>query len=124
MYTIPLSDSKFRKLESQLQPRLYSEEGQGLTDGADTFSLPPNIQVMVSNYQLENLHEIFAVSDSEDHSHKIQIKEDEQFSPIVTIVDPATQQPLDRVLLLLHGEKPPEVSCWTLFCYIVAKTIQ
>ena len=45
------------------------------------------------------------------------MKTDEQFSPTVTIVDTATQQPLDCVLLL-HDEKPPEVSCRTLFCYI------
>ena len=48
---------------------------------------------------------------------------DEQFSPTVTIVDTATQQPFDCVLLV-HGEKPPEVSCRTLFCYIpVAETV-
>ena len=72
---------------------------------------------MVSNYQLEHLNKIIAISDSEYLSHKIQT--DEQFSPIVTIVDTATRQPFDCVLLL-HGEKPPEVSCRTLFCYITA----
>ena len=73
---------------------------------------------MVSNYELGNLHKIFAISDSEYLSRKIQT--DEQFSPIVIIVDAETQQPLDCVLLL-HGEKPPEVSCRTLSCYIAAK---
>ena len=43
---------------------------------------------------------------------------DEQFSPTVTIVDSGTQRPLDCVLLL-HGEKPPEVR--TLFCYIAVQ---
>ena len=83
----------------------------------DVFSLPQYIRVMVSNYQ--PLQTLFAISESEYHTR--EIKTDEQFSPIVTIVDTATQQPLDCVLLL-DGEKPPEVSsrtlkCKTLFCY-------
>ena len=118
MYTIPLSDNKFRKLKSQLQSRLYSEERQGLTDDGDTFSLPQNIRVMVSNYQLGNVHKIFAISESEYHTR--ELKTDEQFSPTVTIVDTTTRQPLDCVLLL-HGEKPPEVSCWTLFLLYSSK---
>ena len=71
---------------------------------------------MVSNYQL--LQTIFSISDSECHSQ--EIKTSEQFSPIVIIVDTATQQPLDCVLLL-YGEKNPEVSCRTLFCYIAVQ---
>ena len=71
---------------------------------------------MVSNYQL--LHAIFSTSDSECHSQ--EIKTSEQFSPIVTVVDAATQQPLDCVLLL-HGEKPPEVTSRALFCYITVQ---
>ena len=38
----------------------------------------------------------------------------------VTIVDTATQQPLDCVLLL-HNEKPPEVKSKALFCYIAVQ---
>ena len=38
----------------------------------------------------------------------------------MTIVDAATQQPLDCVLLL-HGEKPPEVTSRALFCYIAVQ---
>ena len=71
---------------------------------------------MVSNYQL--LQTIFAISESEYHTR--DLKRDEQFSPIVTIVDTATQQTLDCVLLL-HGEKPPEVNCKTLFCCIAVQ---
>ena len=69
--------------------------GQELTDAADTFSLPENIWLMVSNYQL--LQTIFAIADNECHSQ--EIRPDEQFSPIVTIVDTETQQPLDCVLV-------------------------
>ena len=69
---------------------------------------------MVSNYQL--LQTIYSISDNEYRSRQ-EIKTSEQFSPIVTIVDAATKQPLDCVLLL-HGQKPPEVSSETLFCYI------
>jgi len=71
---------------------------------------------VVSDYQL--LQTTFAISESEYHTKKI--KAEEQFSPIVTIADSATRQPLDCVLLL-HGEKPPEVSCRTLFCYIAVQ---
>ena len=82
----------------------------------DIFSLPQYIRVMVSNYQ--PLQTVFAISESEYHTRKI--KTDEQFSPTVTIVDTATQQTLDCVLLL-HGKKPPEVSSRTLFCYIAVQ---
>ena len=71
---------------------------------------------MVSNYQL--LQSVFAISETEYHTR--QTKKDEQFSPIVTIVDTATKQPLDCVLLL-HGEKPSEVTCRTSFCYIAVQ---
>ena len=71
---------------------------------------------MVSNYQ--PLQTIFAIPDNECCIR--EIKTDEQFSPIVTIVETATQQALDCILLL-HGEKPPEVSCRTLFCYIAVQ---
>jgi len=104
-----------------------------LTDAADTFSLPHNIRVMVSNYQL--LQTVYATSESECHTQVLKTEEqfspksecctqetktDEQFSPVVTIVNAATRQPLDCVLLL-HGEKPPEVNCRTLFCYIAVQ---
>ena len=112
-YTISLSDKKYRKLESQKQSRLCSESGQKSTDA---FSLPQSIQVMVSNYQL--LQTIYATSESECHTQ--DLKRDEQFSPTVTVVDTATRQPLDCVLLL-HGEKPPEVNHRTLFCYIAVQ---
>ena len=57
---------------------------------------------MVSNYQL--LQTIFAISESEYHTR--DLKRDEQFSPIVTIVDTATQQTLDYLYIsLLHGKK-------------------
>ena len=71
---------------------------------------------MVSDYQL--LQTIFAISESEYHTKKV--KAEEQFSPTVSIVDTATRQNLDCVLLL-HGEKPSEVSSRTLFCYIAAQ---
>ena len=71
---------------------------------------------MVSNYQ--PLQTVFAISESEYHTR--EIKTEEQFSFTVTIVDAATQQPLDCVLLL-HGEKPPEVTCRTLFSYIAVQ---
>ena len=71
---------------------------------------------MVSNYQ--PLQMIFAIPKGERPTQ--QIKADERFSPTVTVVDTATQQPLDCVLLL-HGEKPPEVNCRTLFCYIAVQ---
>ena len=82
----------------------------------DIFSLPQYIRIMVSNYQV--LQTIFAVP--EDECHTRQMKKDEQFSPTVTIVDTATQQTLDCVLLLC-SEKPPEVNCRTLFCYIAVQ---
>ena len=82
----------------------------------DIFSLPQYIRVVVSDYQ--PLQTVFAISESEYHTR--QIKNDEQFSPTVTIVDTATQQPLDCVLLL-DGEKPPEVNYRTLFCYIAVQ---
>ena len=106
---IPMED-----FESQHQSRLCLERGQESTDAADTFSLPQNILVMVSNYQL--LQTIYSISDNEYRSRQ-EIKTSEQFSPVVTIVHAATKQPLDCVLLL-HGQKPPEVSSETLFCYI------
>ena len=116
MYAFFLSDKKYRKLESRQLSKLHS--GQKLTDSADIFSLPQYIRVVVvSNYQ--PLQTIFAIPKGERPTQ--QIKADEQFSPIVTIVDTATQQPLDCVLLLLHGEKPPEVNCRTLFCYIAVQ---
>ena len=108
-----LSDKKHRKLESQQQSRLHPEKGHTSTDPTDIFSLPQYIRVMVSNYQ--PLQTIFSIPEGECHTRPI--KTDEQFSPIVTIVDAATQQPLDCVLLL-HSEKPPEVTSRALFCYI------
>ena len=104
-HTISLSEKKCRKFESQES-----------SDGTDIFSLPQYIRVMASNYQL--LQRIFAISESECHTQ--DLKRCERFSPTVTIVDTATQQPLDCVLLL-RGEKPPEVSCRTLFCYIAVQ---
>ena len=71
---------------------------------------------MASNYQ--PLQTILAIPKGE--CHKQQTMMDEQFSPTVTIVDTGTQRPLDCVLLL-HGEKSPEVSCRTLFCYIAVQ---
>ena len=71
-----------------------------MTDPVDIFSLPQYIRVMVSNYQ--PLQTVFAIDKGECHMQ--QVKNNEQFSPIVTIEDTATQQPLDCVLLL-HGEK-------------------
>ena len=89
---------------------------QKLDDSAGIFCLPQYIRVMVSNYQ--PLQTIFAIPKGIRPTQ--QIKADEQFSPTVTIVDTATQQPLDCVLLL-HGEKPPEVNYKTLFCYITVQ---
>ena len=112
------TDEECMKLERQQQFRLSPEKGQKFTDSTDMkfFSLPQYIRVMVSNYQ--PLQTIFAIDKSECHT--CEIKADEQVSPIVTIVDTATQQPLDCVLLL-HGEKPPEVSCRTLFIHIAVQ---
>ena len=73
---------------------------------------------MVSNYQ--STQTVFSISESEYHTR--QIKKDEQFSPTVTVVDAATRQPLDCVLLL-HGEKPPEVTSRALFCYIAVQVV-
>jgi len=106
------TDKGHRKLGCQQQ---FRENRQELTDPADIFSLPKYIRIMVSNYQ--PLQTIFA---GKEECHKREIRKDEQFSPIVTIVDTATQQPLDCVLLL-HGDKPPEVNCRTLFCYIAVQ---
>ena len=89
---------------------------KGSTDPLDSFSLPRCICVMVSNYQL--LQAIFAMPKGECHVR--EIRPDEQFSPTVTIVDAGTKQILDCVLLL-HGDKPPEVNCRTLFCYIAVQ---
>ena len=111
-----LPDKKYRKLESQQQSEVLPEKGHEMTDPKDIFCLPQYIRVMVSNYQ--PLQTVFAIDKSECHTQ--QIKNDEQFSPTVTVVDTATQQPLDCVLLL-HGEKPPEVSRKTLFCYIAVR---
>ena len=115
-YTTSLSDTKYRKFESQPESRLYSGKIQESNECTDVFSLPQYIRIMVSNYQL--MQTVFAIDKGEYHS--TEIKNDEQFSPTVTIVDTATQQPLDCVLLL-HGEKPPEVSSRTLFCYIAVQ---
>ena len=84
-----------------------------MTNPVDIFSLPQYIRVMVSNYQ--PLQTLFSISEGEYHTRAT--KTDEQFCLIATIVDAATQQPLDCVLLL-HGEKPPEVTSRVLFCYI------
>ena len=108
------TDTKYRKLESQ-HFKLHSEKGQ-VIDPMHVISLPQYICVMVLNY--DPLQTIFAIPKGE-----CQIQErrpDEQFSPIVTIVDAATKQTLNCVLLL-QGEKPPDVSCWTLFCYIAVQ---
>ena len=115
-YTISLLDKKYRKLKSQQQSSLCLESGQEANDCTDAFSLPQYIRVMVSNYQ--PLQTVFAIPKGECLSG--ERKEEEQFSPTMTIVDAATQQLLDCVLLL-HGEKPPEVSCRTLFCYIAVQ---
>ena len=112
-YTTSLSDTKYKKLESQQQSRLYPEKG---SESNDVFSLPQYIRVMVSNYQL--LQTVFAIDKGECQSG--EVKTEEQFSPTVTIVDTATNQPLDCVLLL-DGEKPPEVNCRTLFCYVAVE---
>ena len=108
--------SNIRKIESLHHSRLHPDKVQESTDPVSTFSLPQYIRVMVSNYQ--PLQTVFAIDKGECESREIMT--DEQFSPIVTIVDTATQQMLDCVLLL-HGEKPPEVNCRTLFCYIAVQ---
>ena len=110
---LSLSD---KKLESQQQCRLNPANGPESNDYTDIFSLPQYVRVMVSNYQ--PLQTVFAIDKGECQSEGL--KKDEQFSPTVTIVDTATNQPLDCVLLL-HGEKPPEVNCRTLFCYIAVQ---
>ena len=108
--------NKYRKLESLHQSRLRPDKVQESTDPVDIFSLPQYLRVMVSNYQ--PLQTIFAIT--EDECHTQQINNNEQFFPTVTIVDTSTQQPLDCVLLL-HSDKPPEVNCRTLFCYIAVQ---
>ena len=104
---------KYKKLESEQQSGLHPEE---LNDYTYVSSVPQHIRVMVSNY--ERFQKIVAIAKGECLSG--EIKTEEQFSPIVTIVDTATQQPLDYVLPL-HGGKPPEVSCRMLFCYITVQ---
>ena len=111
-------NEKHRKPKCPHHSRLCPETRQEIIDSMDIFSLPPHTQVIVSNYQFPQT--IFAIPKDECHTQKI--KKEEQFSPIVTIVDTATKQPLDCVLLL-HGEKPPEVSCRTLFCYIAVQIL-
>ena len=106
-----LSDRKYRKLESQQQSKL-----QKLDDSVEIFCPPQYIRVMVSNYQ--PLQTIFAIPKGECHTR--ETRPDEQFSPIVTIADTATQQLLHCVLLL-QSEKPPKVNCRTLFCYIAVQ---
>ena len=106
-------DKSRRKLESQQHSSQF-ERRHGSNVSRDILSLPQNLQVIVSNYQL--LQKIFAISEN-----TLETRPDEQFSPIVTIADAVTQQPLDCVLLLLHGEKPPEVNCRILFCYIAVQ---
>ena len=115
-FTTSLSDTKYRKFESQQESRLYSGKIQASNDCTDVFSLPQYIRIMVLNYQL--MQTVFAIDKGEYHSR--EIKNDEQFSPTVTILDTATKLPLECVLLL-HGEKPPEVSGRTLFCYIAVQ---
>ena len=116
VYTISLLDTQYRKLESQQQSSLCPEKGQEANDCTNPFILPQYIWVMVSSYQ--PLQTILAIPKGECRSG--EIKTEKQFSLIVTIVDTATQQTLDCVLLL-HGEKPPEVNHRTLFCYIAVK---
>ena len=115
VYCLNLSDTRHRKLESQKHPSLHSQKGEQLT-ATGNFTHPQYMRVMVSNYQ--PLQTVFAVAESEYHTR--EIKKDEQFAPTVTIVDTATQQILD-CLLLLHDEKPPEVNSRTLFCYIAVE---
>ena len=110
------TEKKHWKPEQLHHSRLCPEKGS--TDPLDSFSLPRCICVMVSNYQL--LQAIFAMPKGECHVR--DIRPDEQFSPTVTIVDAGTQQPLNCVLLL-HGEKHPEVSCRILFCYIAVQVM-
>ena len=110
------TDGKYKKLESPLQSRLHLDKEEETIDSMDIFTLPQYIHVIVLNYQLPQT--IFAIPKSECCTQETET--DEQFSPVVTIVDTATQQPLDCVLLL-HGEKPPEVNCRTLFCYIAVQ---
>jgi len=88
---------------------------------SDTVSLLQYIRVMDSN--CEQLQRIFTTTKRECHTR--QIKKDEQFFSIVTIVDSGTNQPLNCAhVLLLPGEKPPEVCCRTLFCYIEVFLVQ
>ena len=109
------SNTIYGKLESS-HSRLCQDKGQEVTVSEYIFSLPQYVRVMVSNYR--PLQRILAIAKGECHTQ--QMKTEEQFSPTVTIVDTATQRPLN-CLLLLHGEKPPEVNCRTLFCYIAVE---
>ena len=109
-----LSDTNTsKKYRSQKPSKPHPEKGEELTDD---FSLPRYIRVLVLNYQ--PMQTIFAISKDQYHVH--EMKPDEEFAPNVTIVDYTTQQTLDCVLLL-YGDKPPEVSCRTLFCYIAVE---
>ena len=89
-------DKSRRKLES-LQHS--AEKSQRSTDTTGIFSLSQYVKVMVSNYQ--PLQAIHAIAQCECNTQ--DIKADEQFSPILTILDGVTKLPLDCVLLL-HGE--------------------
>ena len=106
-------DKSRRKLESQQHS---AEKSKKSTDTTGIFSFSQCIEVMVSNYH--PLQAIYAITQGECHTR--EIKADEQFSPIVTIVDGVTKPPLDYVLLL-HGKKPPEISSRTLFYYIAVQ---
>ena len=110
------SNTIYGKLENPYHSRLRQDKGDELIVSDYIFSLPQYIRVMVSNYQ--PLLTILAIAKGECHTR--ETKMDEQFSPTVTIVDSGTQRPLDCVLLL-HGEKAPEVTCRTLFCYIAVE---
>ena len=101
------------EIERQQQFRQRPEKHEY---SVNIFSLPQHIQVMVSHYQ--QLQTIFAIDKCECQTR--ELKKEEQFSPIVTVVDTVTQQTLDCVLLL-HGENPPDVSSRTLFCYIAVQ---
>ena len=98
----------------QLKMPTGCDQGQKLTVSGDIFSLPLYIQVMISHYQ--PLQTVFALPKGEECHTKM----DEQFSPTLTVVDSETRRFLDCILLL-HGEKLPEVNCRTLFFYIAVQ---
>ena len=98
--------------DHHLNSNLKKRKEANFSTNLSMCSLPQQLRMVVSNY--EYLQRTFAVSADKCH-HKL--KPEEQFSPLVAILDAETGQQIGATVLLA-GEKPPEVANRTLFCYI------